>query len=145
MIDPKQSVATSTLEQMAVAEYLSLGGYDRHLRRLRTRLNQQVRAFREEIAASFPAGTAVSDPRGGFLLWVTLPREVDAMQLQAAAAKRGIIIAPGPVFAAGQRYKNYLRLNCGFPWSAQIAGAVRTLGELATQLADPREARRAAR
>jgi DNA-binding transcriptional MocR family regulator len=140
-----QSVATSTLEQMAVAEYLSLGSYDRHLRRLRTRLNQQVRAFREEIAASFPAGTAVSDPRGGFLLWVALPREVDAMQLQAAAAKRGIIIAPGPVFAAGQRYKNYIRLNCGFPWSPQIAGAVRALGELATELADPREARRAAR
>ena len=131
-----QNFATSTLEQLAVAEYLSLGGYDRHLRRLRTQLNQQVRTFREEIAASFPAGTAVSDPRGGFLLWVTLPREVDAMQLQAAAAKRGIIIAPGPVFAAGQRYKHHLRLNCGFPWSDRIAGAVRTVGELATQLAD---------
>jgi DNA-binding transcriptional MocR family regulator len=136
------SVATSTLEQMAVAEYLSLGGYDRHLRKLRTRLNQQVRAFREAIAASFPAGTAVSDPRGGYLLWVTLPREVDAMQLQAAAAKRGIVIAPGPVFAAGQRYKNNLRLNCGFPWSDRIASALRTLGELATQLAsDNRRAR----
>jgi DNA-binding transcriptional MocR family regulator len=136
-----QSVATSTLEQMAMAEYLSLGGYDRHLRKLRARLTQQVRAFREEIAASFPAGTAVSDPRGGFLLWVELPREVDAMQLQAAAAKRGIVVAPGPVFAAGQRYKSHLRLNCGFPWSDRIAGALRTLGELATQLARPTRAR----
>ncbi|HTU59920.1 MAG TPA: PLP-dependent aminotransferase family protein, partial [Polyangiales bacterium] len=135
------SVSTSTLEQMAVAEYLSLGGYDRHLRKLRTRLNQQVRAFREAIAASFPAGTTVSDPRGGYLLWVTLPREVDAMQLQAAAAKRGIMFAPGPVFAAGQRYKHHLRLNCGFPWSEKIAGALRTLGELATQqLSDNRRA-----
>lgn len=58
------------------------------------------------------------------------------MQLQAAAAKRGIVIAPGPLFAAGQRYKNNLRLNCGFPWSERIATAVRTLGELATQLAE---------
>jgi DNA-binding transcriptional MocR family regulator len=136
------SVATSTLEQMAVAEYLSLGGYDRHLRKLRTRLNQQVRAFREAIAASFPVGTAVSDPCGGYLLWVELPREVDAMQLQAAAAQHGIVIAPGPVFAAGQRYKHHMRLNCGFPWSDRIAGALRTLGELATQLAsDNRRAR----
>jgi DNA-binding transcriptional MocR family regulator len=127
---------------MAVAEYLSLGGYDRHLRKLRTRLNQQVRAFREAIAASFPAGTAVSDPCGGYLLWVELPREVDAMQLQAAAAQHGIVIAPGPVFAAGQRYKHHMRLNCGFPWSDRIAGALRTLGELATQLAsDNRRAR----
>jgi DNA-binding transcriptional MocR family regulator len=94
-----------------------------------------VRAFREAIAASFPAGTTVSDPRGGYLLWVTLPREVDAMQLQAAAAKRGIMFAPGPVFAAGQRYKHHLRLNCGFPWSDKIANALRTLGDLATQQA----------
>jgi DNA-binding transcriptional MocR family regulator len=57
------------------------------------------------------------------------------MHLQAAAAERGIIIAPGPVFAAGNRYKHHLRLNCGFPWSDRIAGALRTLGELASRLA----------
>jgi DNA-binding transcriptional MocR family regulator len=130
-----QSVATSTLEQMAVAEYLDSGGYDRHLRTLRSKLQEQVRAFREAIAASFPPGTNVSDPRGGFLLWVTMPAGCDALQLQAAAARHGIAIAPGPVFAAGNRYKTCVRLNCGFPWSSQMASAVRTLGDLATRLA----------
>lgn len=136
------SVATSAIEQMAVAEYLSVGGYDRHLRSLRAKLRQQVRAFREAVAAAFPAGTSVSEPSGGFLLWVQLPRRVDAMQLQAAAAKRGIVIAPGSVFAAGNRYKHHFRLNCGFPWSVQIAGAIKTLGELAHELV-PASARRA--
>jgi DNA-binding transcriptional MocR family regulator len=129
-----QSVATSTLEQMAVAEYLSSGAYDRHLRTLRSKLASQVRAFREAIAASFPAGTSVSNPSGGFLLWVELPPSIDALELQAEAARRGIAIAPGPIFAAGNRYKSCIRINCGFPWSPAISNAVRTLGELATRL-----------
>jgi DNA-binding transcriptional MocR family regulator len=129
-----QSVATSTLEQMALAEYLSTGAYDRHLRTLRSKLAAQVRAFREAIAASFPAGTSVSNPSGGFLLWVELPSSIDALELQAEAGRRGIAIAPGPIFAAGNRYKSCIRINCGFPWSPAIASAVRTVGELAMRL-----------
>ncbi len=131
-----QSVATSTLEQMAVAEYLGSGGYDRHLRTLRGKLAQQVKTFREAIAASFPAGTSVSDPRGSFLLWVEMPRGVDALRLQTEAAKRGIAIAPGPIFAARHKFGHCIRINCGFPWSRPIAEAVRTLGELASEMAD---------
>ena len=137
-----QSVATSTLEQMAVAEYLGSGGYDRHLRTLRSKLSQQTRAFREAIAASFPDGTSVSDPRGGFLLWVELPSGIDALTLQAEAGRRGIAIAPGPIFAAGNRYKSCIRINCGFPWSAAMSDAVRTLGELAMRLDTRKSARR---
>ena len=131
-----QSVATSTIEQMAVAEYFAAGGYDRHLRTLRGKLAAQVKAFREAIASSFLAGTSVSDPRGSFLLWVELPRGVDALRLQTQAAMRGIAIAPGPIFAARHRYANCIRINCGFPWSRSLADAVRTLGQLACEMAD---------
>jgi DNA-binding transcriptional MocR family regulator len=138
-----QSVATSTLEQMAVAEYLASGGYDRHLRTLRARLSAQVHAFREAIAATFPPGTRVSDPRGGFLLWLELPRAVDALVLQAEALKRGIAIAPGPIFSARHRYGNCIRLNCGLPWSRRVESAVRTVGQLAYDLAELRPVRAA--
>jgi DNA-binding transcriptional MocR family regulator len=93
-----------------------------------------VRAFRAAVAASFPAGTSVSDPRGGYLLWINMPRGVDGEQLQAAAAARGIAIAPGPIFAARARYKSCIRLNCGVPWSGRIASAIATLGQLAHEL-----------
>lgn len=129
-----QSVATSTLEQMAVAEYLSVGGYDRHLRGLREKMASQVRAFRTAIAASFPAGTTVSDPRGGFLLWLELPESVDALQLQADALRSGIAIAPGPIFAAGHHFTHCIRLNCGLPWSAETEAAVHTVGDLAKRM-----------
>ena len=126
-----QSLATPTILQMAVAEYLERGGYDRHLRTLRTRVSEQVQRFREEIAATFPDGTRTSDPQGGFVLWLELPSEVDALTLQADALARGIAIAPGPVFSARERFTSCIRISCGFPWSPRIAAAIAELGELA--------------
>jgi DNA-binding transcriptional MocR family regulator len=125
------TLATPTILQMAVAEYLDRGGYDRHLRTLRGKFAAQVQRFREEVATSFPEGTRTSEPQGGFVLWVELPSEVDALTLQAEALEDGIAIAPGPVFSARERFTSCIRLSCGFPWSDRIAGAIQHLGELA--------------
>jgi DNA-binding transcriptional MocR family regulator len=125
------TVASPTLEQMAIAEYLASGRYDRHLRTLRGRLAAQVKAFRDAISAAFPKGTRISDPQGGYLLWIELPRGTDALKLQMAALDRGVAIAPGPMFSARQRYKSCIRINCGFPWSRRMEQAIALLGELA--------------
>jgi DNA-binding transcriptional MocR family regulator len=132
-----QTVATSTLEQMAVAEYLAGGRYDRHLRVLRAKLAVQVKAYREAVARWFPEGTRVSDPRGGYLLWVELPRGVAALELQAEALRHRIAIAPGPIFSARHRFGHCIRLNCGSAWSRRTEAAVRTLGELACAMIAP--------
>lgn len=135
------SVGSPTLPQMAVAEFLASGGYDRHLRRLRSTLRGQVERVREAIADSFPAGTRVSAPAGGFVLWVELPQGADALELQARALAKGIALAPGQIFSARGRFAHCLRLSCGFPWSDRIGQAVATVGELATaQLARRRSA-----
>ncbi|MBS1152372.1 MAG: GntR family transcriptional regulator [Myxococcaceae bacterium] len=126
------TVASPTLPQMAVAEFLASGGYDRHLRRLRATLRGQVDRVREAIADSFPAGTRVTAPAGGFVLWVELPQGADALELQSRALARGIAIAPGQIFSARGRFAHCLRLSCGFPWSARIEAAITTVGELAT-------------
>ena len=39
-------------------------------------------------------------------------------------------IAPGPLFSAKQKFHNFIRLNCGNPWSNAIENAVRKLGEM---------------
>lgn len=128
-----QSVASPTLMQMAVAEILASGVYDRHLRKLRRTLSGQVERMRDAIGRYFPAGTRVSAPRGGFVLWVEFPEGLDALALQARALEQGIAIAPGPIFSARGRFANYVRLSCGFPWSERIAQALERLGALAAE------------
>jgi DNA-binding transcriptional MocR family regulator len=46
------------------------------------------------------------------------------------ALARGVSIAPGPIFSAREAFRRCFRVNCGFPWQAQLERAVRTLGEL---------------
>jgi DNA-binding transcriptional MocR family regulator len=127
------SLACPALLGMAVAEFLASGGYDRHLRRLRTAIAGNVERYREGILGAFPEGTRVSFPRGGFVLWVELPAGVDALVLHEQALRRGIVVAPGPLFSARQRFSNYIRISAGTPWSDRISGSIRTLGRLAAK------------
>ena len=60
--------------ELAVAELIESGGYERTLRGLRRRFEEQVDAARGVIAESFPRGTRVTRPSGAFILWVELPQ-----------------------------------------------------------------------
>ena len=125
------SMATVTAPQMAVADFLQSGGYDRYLRKLRRALSSQVQQMSAAVARHFPAGTKVTRPEGGYVLWVELPRSIDSLELHRRALAKKISIAPGPIFSAKQKYKNFIRLSCGLPWSEKIDGAVQTLADLA--------------
>jgi DNA-binding transcriptional MocR family regulator len=129
-----QTVASPTLVQMAVADFLENGGYERHLRRLRRSLCEQVTRVSESIAQHFPVGTRISRPRGGVLLWVEMPAGKSSLELHDRALARGVSVAPGPIFSAKQRFTTCLRVSCGFPWSEAIERGIRTLGQIARDL-----------
>ncbi|MDP3253707.1 MAG: PLP-dependent aminotransferase family protein [Hydrogenophaga sp.] len=125
------SLATALPPQLAVAEYLAQGGYDRHLRGLREALaGQQQRALRL-VERHFPSGTRVTRPLGGYFLWLELPPGVDTLALHHAARACAISTAPGVLFSADRRFTRHLRLNVGHPGDARFDAAVRRLGELA--------------
>ncbi|MBL8720056.1 MAG: PLP-dependent aminotransferase family protein [Myxococcales bacterium] len=125
-----QSVGTPPLLQVAVAELMEAGGYDRHLRGMRTALAAQVQHTRDAIATLFPPGTRVSRPQGGFVLWVELPHGVRALDVHQRALAARISVAPGPIFSARGKFSGYLRLSCGHPWTPELEAAVRTLGQI---------------
>ena len=125
----------ATLPALAIAEFLRNGGYDHHLRKIRRTYRDQVQKMREAVATEFPNPVKISNPRGGFVLWVELPATVSAMQLFAEARKAGISIAPGPIFSPVGDFRNYIRLSCGFPWSIKMERAIAVLGRLVSRLA----------
>lgn len=125
------SIATEPLQQEMIAGYLASGHYGRHLARMRRALAAQVEEMGELVAAGFPRGTRVSRPAGGFVLWVELPGEVDALALWERARSERIDFVPGPLFSASGRYANCLRLNCGQPVTPAVRAALGRLGALA--------------
>jgi DNA-binding transcriptional MocR family regulator len=122
------------LVELAVAELLESGGYERSLRQLRRRFESQVDAARGVIAESFPRGTRVTRPSGAYILWVELPKGCDSVAIFERLLERGITIAPGPMFSASQRYRNCMRLSIGQPWSERQERALREIGRLAQEL-----------
>jgi DNA-binding transcriptional MocR family regulator len=121
------------LVELAVAELIESGGYERTLRGLRRRFEEQVDAARGVIAESFPRGTRVTRPSGAFILWVELPKGCDSVALFEALVERGITIGPGPMFSASQRYRNCMRVSVGNVWSPRHEQALREVGRLARQ------------
>jgi DNA-binding transcriptional MocR family regulator len=131
------NVAAATTPQRAIARFLESGAYDRHLRRLRAALRTSMERMIAAVTAAFPQGTRVSRPAGGYVLWVELPQNVDALELHARALDAGVSLVPGNVFAAGAAgYDHFIRLSYAQPWSERIQAGVETVGRIATRLAE---------
>jgi DNA-binding transcriptional MocR family regulator len=123
------NISTASINQIVVARYLKEGGYERHLRKLRKDLKRQVSGLRSCIMEYFPKGTNVTNPSGGFLLWVELPESIDTDVIYQDAVKENILIAPGNLFTMKDKYSNCMRLNAGF-WNEQVEKAIQHIGRL---------------
>jgi DNA-binding transcriptional MocR family regulator len=130
------SIATPELLQLAIAEFMANGGYDHHLRRLRAAFARQVQRTSEAVAEHFPPECRITQPAGGFVLWVEMPPSVDAVRLFEMARDACIAIAPGSMFTNTGKFRNFIRLNCGNVWSPQLERAIMRVGEMCKRLVD---------
>ena len=128
------SIATPSLQQFVIAEFLESGGYDRFLRRLRQRFSDQTQNVIRSITKYFPEGTRVSRPAGGYLLWIQLPANVSAMKLYEMALKEHVSILPGPLFSPTRGYKNHIRISCAASLTPEYDRALLTVARICTQL-----------
>lgn len=125
------SMATPIYPQAAIAEFLRTGGYDVHLRKVRRTLADQTSKMRVSILKYFPSGTQVSEPSGGYVLWVKLTTgNTSTRQLFELARRDGIGIAPGHLFATDNRFDDCFRLNAGFGWNKDVEQAIKTLARM---------------
>lgn len=126
--------SNAPLAALTLAEFLRSGGYDHHLRTLRRLFREETQRLREAVLTHFPKGTRISEPAGGYLLWVELPAPVDTMILFEQAREQQISLAPGHLFSPAAEFKHCLRLNCAQRWNQRIAEAIAYLGRLTTRL-----------
>ncbi|MFS7194512.1 PLP-dependent aminotransferase family protein [Rahnella inusitata] len=124
------TLSASVPVQLALADYLQQGGYDTHLRRLRRVLEQRQMAMHHAIIKEFPAQVSVSQPKGGYFLWLDLGENVDAARIYQLALAKGVSIAPGTMFSADERFRHCIRINTSFEWGPHTARAISVLAAL---------------
>ena len=88
---------------------------------------------RQALLKVLPPQATVSEARGGYFLWVTLPDSINTTRLYQQALAQGISIAPGQLFSAGEQFSHCFRLNTAWPWDSRAEAAIATLGQLMAQ------------
>ena len=126
----KGAYGPPNLIKHAYAAFMADGRYERHLRRMRLNIAQNMAAIRAAVLTYFPAQTRVASPKGGVLLWIELPPALDTSVLLTEALQQGVGFVPGRYFSMDDSFKNCLRLNVGFRLSAEMERDIATLGQL---------------
>ena len=133
------TLCASVPAQVALADYLHTGNYDKHLRKLRHVLEGQLQEMTAAVIRHFPDNVRISRPNGGYFLWVEFAENFDTLVLHQKAANIGISIAPGPIFSASRQFRNCIRLNFGHPWSNTFDEGLKLLGGIIQEISDSTE------
>ncbi len=123
-------IASVSITQEAVANFLRSGNYEKHLRLFRNTLEQNYHHYARAIAEYFPVDTKISRPQGGLTLWVELHKDIDTIKLHDLALEHKISIAPGRMFTLQDQFENFIRLCIALPWSAELEQNLKTIASL---------------
>lgn len=125
-----QTISTPALYQETISHFLENGRYDHHLHTFRKTVHSNCLKLLQGIEDYFPDNTKVSQPAGGFMLWVELDKKIDTVQLFDIAIRQNISFAPGRMFTQYNQYNNCMRLNFAMNWNEKINADLKTLGQI---------------
>ena len=126
----QQDLHSAVTTEVTLREFLESGAFDPHLARLRERNRHRRTIALDAIALGFPAGTRVTPPRGGYMLWAEMPRTLDLAAVRDAARAERIVFASGAVFFTQPPEKTCLRLNCAKATEDELLHGLTTLGAI---------------
>jgi 2-aminoadipate transaminase len=132
LVQAKQAtdLHTPSLTQQIAYEVIKDGFLDTHIPKIRTLYRDQCQTMLDALTACMPAGVQWNRPEGGMFVWVTLPANIDATELLAAAVLEKVAFVPGAPFYAGLPQPNTLRLSFVTVPPEQIRKGIATLGGL---------------
>lgn len=106
------SFTSSNLIQRALDAFVTIGRYDKQLRRAGRIYRQHRDAMVTALQQHLPHGCHFETPEGGLFIWLTLPAAVNDETLMPVAWRHGVTFARGECFyAQEQRGTHGLRLN----------------------------------
>jgi len=99
--------------QWGMADFIQRGHYNAHLKKVRLHLQQQSVQYMTYLQTHLPKNSKISQPAGGFVLWIEVPH-LDTLALRESALAQQLDIRIGEDFSTLGRYPHCFRLNIGF-------------------------------
>jgi 2-aminoadipate transaminase len=121
---------TPKLNQDICTSFLREYDLESHFRKARKYYAEKLRFFLLAMEENFPPDTGVkwTKPEGGLFLWITVPEDLNTLDLFYLAIEEKVAFVPGEVFyPEGLRRYNTMRINFSFPTREQIIEGVKRL------------------
>ncbi|MGE8556421.1 MAG: PLP-dependent aminotransferase family protein [Chryseobacterium jejuense] len=125
-----QTVSSPSLFSDVIADFLEHGRYDHHLRMFRKKLYANYLQIQKSVTQYFPDNTKVSEPKGGFMLWLELDKRICTEDLYDEAVNQKVNFAPGRMFSQYNQYQNCMRLNYALEWTDRVESDLEKLGKM---------------
>ncbi|WP_300687779.1 PLP-dependent aminotransferase family protein [Chryseobacterium sp.] len=125
-----QTVSSPSLFSDVIADFLAHGRYDHHLRMFRKKLYANYLQIQKSVNLYFPDNTKISEPKGGFMLWLELDKRICTEDLYDEAVSQKVNFAPGRMFSQYNQYQNCMRLNYALEWTDRVESDLEKLGKM---------------
>lgn len=132
------SMTSHWIAQRTAAEFLKYENLDRHMASVRSILGKRMSTGLGELDKWSSLVRQRSDPKGGSIVWLALPSEIDSLALFTRAASEGLSFMPGALFSAGRPRHNEIALNFSFPWTEDALESLSRLMKLIASSVDER-------
>lgn len=121
---------SNTFAQYLIWDYLKHNDYEKHIAKIRALYQAQAHAMLEAMEQYFPKNVCWTKPEGGMFLWVTLPKNISAMQLFPKALEQKVVFVPGDCFYINSKDINTMRLNYTNASCEMIHEGIKRLGNV---------------
>ncbi|PRZ43116.1 GntR family transcriptional regulator/MocR family aminotransferase [Antricoccus suffuscus] len=118
----------SSLDQLAFAELMASGRYDRHVRTVRTEYRRRRDLLSSSLAAQVP-GVRLEGVSAGLVGLIRLPADCDEDTVVARLADRSVAVMPLGIFRSTRSHRDEpaIVVNYGRPFGHQFAAAIELL------------------
>ena len=124
---------TPKLNQDICTAFLREYDLDAHFKKVVDYYREKLDFFRDALEENFPEETGVKwiEPEGGLFLWITVPEEINTLELFYLAIEEKVAFVPSEVFyPEGLRRHDAMRINFSYPTKDEIVEGVKRLSSV---------------
>jgi GntR family transcriptional regulator, regulator for abcA and norABC len=125
---------SSSLSQFIVAEWLSSGLYDEHIKKIRTELKFRRDFTLEILNTHFNQLATWNIPQGGFYIWLQIKKQISIRKLFEKALNEGILLNPGNIYDSNNHF--HLRLSYAYASLHELKKGLIRLSQLIEEISN---------
>lgn len=132
-IKGSNTLNTPKLNQDICTIFMREFDLEAHFQKARKYYEEKLAFFLRAMDENFPEdmGVTWTKPEGGLFLWMTVPDDINTLDLFHRAIEQKVAFVPGEVcYPAGYRRYNTMRINFSFPTKEQIVEGVKRLSSV---------------